>query len=202
MSVPNRYLIRSVMPSGVRLPKKPTLPKFVAPASRTVGEIWANNRKGIVTVAKGAFDHLFKVEDKRRVSDFNNDEFRFWVGAEPGSGNMALCRQCRTACYSRQERREHLKLRGCATKLIAAYKILLAEKPMRCTVCSSLTTAHVWGVPLCANGPCMNRWMYSFNQWGELVNAMVSVRQQEFAATKTWEQQQREYGVLRAEDFQ
>jgi hypothetical protein len=192
------------MPGGVRLPKKPELPKYVPPASLTVGEIWAKNRGTITQVAKGAFDHLFKVEDKRRItSDFNNDEFRFWIGAEPGSGNLCLCRSCRSACYSRAERRAHLKSKGCAIRLVRAYKILLDEKPtMKCVVCSSLTNTTVWGIPMCPNGPCMNRWKYMFNQWGPMCEAFIKLRQQEWAAAQEWEAKQRQYGVLRAEDFQ
>lgn len=83
-------------------------------------------------------------------------EYRFWAAAlETDKVYVTECRCCNAVYMNRVNRLAHLKESGCSKKLVAAFKLLQADK--MCVICNTSTTREKWGVPLCSEG-CIKTW--------------------------------------------
>lgn len=102
------------------------------------------------------------------------EEYRFWVGVKDKGLKYAMCRCCRKSTYGRDDRLAHFadpiyQINGdqCTVRLTAAYKILLEID--ECVVCRKKRyKQQKWGVPLCEQKICIEKWMFGTDQFDAL----------------------------------
>jgi hypothetical protein len=142
-----RWLIgRKMLRGGLRLDPMPK-PKYKETTSISRYAPYAPT-----STLFGSTDTLYDVGGQI----FAGWEYRFWAAAlEEDKVCVTECRCCNAVYMDRVNRRAHLAETGCSKKLVAAFKLLQADKI--CVICSAATTKEKWGVPLCGEG-CIKMW--------------------------------------------
>ena len=109
-------------------------------------------------------------------------EYRYWVGTRDISATMGICRACRFATYSREQRIAHQNddskaINGsrCPERLVKCYNLLLSVST--CIVCKG--TRHIkgkWGVPICKAPLCEIRWKFDLERYISLEAQLAKMR--------------------------
>ena len=120
--------------------------------------------------AYGTHDWRARVEGRQEVvftpiGNLSDSEYRFWMGDINPSSMVAICRACKTACFTPKERLLHksdkshwTKNTACTVRLTEAYRSLLLKG--KCQVCGDHTSNSHWGVPLCGKTSCEYMWKF------------------------------------------
>lgn len=138
-----RYMLRKIagMGNGYRLSK---WTPFKEPAN-------------MVHVGPSKFSRFSK--QPPLIPGGTGDVYRFWqIKHGVVDGHMWMqgqCRACGTTCNALNTMREHQRDRGCAKKLVEAYKLL--QRDLKCVVCDKFTKESRWGVPMCSQ-ECVESW--------------------------------------------
>jgi hypothetical protein len=91
--------------------------------------------------------------------EFDNSEYRFWgVDVVNNVPSVVVCRYCASSSFSKAFRDAHNEDTGCFGKLVGAYNLL--RKDMVCVICNMRTKNTEWGVPLCKDGDCIDKWCH------------------------------------------
>lgn len=97
-------------------------------------------------------------------------DFRFFVGSKSETSRFSRCRGCRMVLIGQGERKKHMETTKHTVWLTKSFEMLNMSKAAvdtipvtqrECVVCArAVTGAGIWGVPLCRQERCIERWMY------------------------------------------
>jgi hypothetical protein len=144
MTVPLWVLRQTILPYGARLRKKP--PKWEESKMKTF-PLYQRSR----TSWRDSGETFCK-------SSVNWNDARYWVGVRIGPTTdcgWSKCRRCDFTAKTEVQRRTH---KGCHKPLELAYAALLKDK--RCVICDVTTNHTSWGLPICIDIACVEKWKF------------------------------------------
>ena len=104
--------------------------------------------------------------DKPMAGNLPNDQYRYFQGCRPAIATYSKCRTCLVGFTSRSDQLQHFKKSGCNKIFNDALKIWLGNQRRisiilePCAVCSAKTLHRKWGIPLCLDTMCIEKWMF------------------------------------------
>ena len=184
--VPRFVIGMAGLPGGYRMPERPKKPPVVtSPVNRDyipTDNYWKGNKQ------KDSQPHVeldetfwkWEIIKKDELLKFDYSQFRlFAVDADLKSGSVlgCVCRNCDELMYTREEKKKHISESGCPSILQRAYVYLRRDK--KCIMCDRATLDEKWGIPICADGDCMETFMHDIPQPEVLRAAITLVKMQD-----------------------
>ena len=99
--------------------------------------------------------------------NLSRDQYRYFQGCESENANFSKCRFCEQWFTSEAQRVLHAKQFNCLAKFNDAIKIWLGNPKrnqptlVKCAACGDDTYNRKWGIPLCIDNKCYEKWMFS-----------------------------------------
>jgi hypothetical protein len=111
-------------------------------------------------------DGFIPFEDKPVPGNLANDQYRYFQGCRAPHATYSQCRTCRESFNGSIERAAHVKSSGCLQHFNDAITIWVGKQrrysiiTQPCAVCAKKSLYRKWGIPLCNNVRCIERWMF------------------------------------------
>lgn len=104
--------------------------------------------------------------DEPLPGNLPKDQYRYFQGCRAGIATFSKCRTCGEAFTTHEARVRHVKDSGCMRVFNDAITVWIGKTRRYtiilepCAVCNISTLHRKWGIPLCMDVKCYEKWMF------------------------------------------
>jgi hypothetical protein len=168
--MPANWILRQMFRTGgAHLAKRAKAPFYTpSPSAFERSLDWQRNRKWLAG-------------DEPMSGNLANDQYRFFQGSRITNGTYSKCRVCQETFFNESARVLHVKNSTCQRVFNDALKVFMGNhrshiKLMKCSACDTETYSSKWGIPLCLDAECIEKWKFDILIPADMLGVLIGLK--------------------------